>query len=532
MLPLSLLLSACGTAKQPQQRSDLFSLFRKAQADARSGNLNAAREKFEEVVQGASDTRVRVAAIMNMADAYYDAQAWQDAEFYYQRFLEVYPSHELAAKAHYRLGMVNVRQLREADRDQSFAQKALDSFTMVVKQHPKSEYAADAAAKITYSRNRLAQHEQYVGMFYFRQGKYRAAQLRFEYLIGRYPEFREISKTYFYLGESLIRQEKGQEIPAILTKLETGYAHTEFASLAKSHWQMNGDKVTTSYSERLFDVGSLQGIVQPFAKAGNKLLSLVGMGSGENAQPAYAAAPSAIRTDLERAAVPIQEGAPESLATPAQDHAAELRGGTPENGGKAALAASSAALSVKNASPATPQAESGRAPLLSETAASAPFAPGGSGAGGSGAAGEGTAPPRLSGSPPAAASKGSQAETSRGRRTAQAAPTERVQSLKTLDAPTVQVGFQGEMIAAPQVGPVRPAGGEERVARSVGNEAGGNAVAAAERANGTDADAGAQSGEAPSQVSEENQGGILSKTVGVFRWFGSGVKKTLGKIIP
>jgi outer membrane protein assembly factor BamD len=75
----------------------------------------------------------------------------------------------------------------ESQRDPGSARLALEDFTTLVNRYPESKYSEDAAQRIVYLRNRLAQHEVNVANYYMRRSAYVAAANRGKYVIENYP---------------------------------------------------------------------------------------------------------------------------------------------------------------------------------------------------------------------------------------------------------------------------------------------------------------------------------------------------------
>jgi outer membrane protein assembly factor BamD (BamD/ComL family) len=73
---------------------------------------------------------------------------------------------------------------------------------------PDSQYAGDARERRAICRRKLAEHELYVGKFYFEQEQYNAAAGRFTVLLTQYQEAGMDDQALYYLGESLWRLEQ------------------------------------------------------------------------------------------------------------------------------------------------------------------------------------------------------------------------------------------------------------------------------------------------------------------------------------
>lgn len=84
--------------------------------------------------------------------------------------------------------MCHYSQTRTLDRDQTETEKAIEQFRYLIENFPESPHAADAKTRVQPCQKKLADHEFYIGYFYFRTKKYRAALGRFEGILQKYPE--------------------------------------------------------------------------------------------------------------------------------------------------------------------------------------------------------------------------------------------------------------------------------------------------------------------------------------------------------
>lgn len=136
-------------------------------------------------------------ALLESAYAYYKNDDPQTALATLDRFMRVYPLNPNMDYAIYLRGLVNFHKdigliekfvpRDESQRDPGSARHALQDFTNLVNRYPTSKYSEDAAQRIVYLRNRLAQHEVNVAHYYMRRGAYVAAANRGKYVIENYP---------------------------------------------------------------------------------------------------------------------------------------------------------------------------------------------------------------------------------------------------------------------------------------------------------------------------------------------------------
>jgi outer membrane protein assembly factor BamD len=138
-------------------------------------------------------------AQLEIAYAYYKnddvALAMEAAD----RFIRLHPTHPHVAYAYYLKGLVNVRPEESkiasllrlsaksaTERDAKAAQQAYAAFREVVERFPDSQYARDAAVRMSYLHNSLANHEIEVARFYLDRQAYVAAVNRCKYVLENY----------------------------------------------------------------------------------------------------------------------------------------------------------------------------------------------------------------------------------------------------------------------------------------------------------------------------------------------------------
>jgi outer membrane protein assembly factor BamD len=127
-------------------------------------------------------------AELKIADAYFEVEEYEDAIFAYEEFEELHPTNEKAPYAIYQIGYCYFIQVDTVDRDQTPAKKALDVFARLIRNFPEHPYSLLAGEHIKECYKSLAGNELYVGLYYYRTGKYKAALHRFKSLVRDYPD--------------------------------------------------------------------------------------------------------------------------------------------------------------------------------------------------------------------------------------------------------------------------------------------------------------------------------------------------------
>jgi len=93
------------------------------------------------------------------------------------------------------------------DRDQSYTLKAVESFEKLISIYPTSPWAIRGRQILHECRQKLAEHDVYVGKFYYKVKEYKAAILRFQSAIkGEKGE--TTAKALYWLGKTYEAQGK------------------------------------------------------------------------------------------------------------------------------------------------------------------------------------------------------------------------------------------------------------------------------------------------------------------------------------
>jgi len=142
---------------------------------------------FKKVKEEFPLSKYTVLAELKTADAYFLDKNYVEAVLLYEEFKKLHPTHAEVPYVIHQLGMCHYKQMRTLDRDQTETEKAIEQFRYLIENFPQSPHAAEARTKMELCRKQLAEHEFYIGNFYFRGKKYRAALGRYEGILQKYP---------------------------------------------------------------------------------------------------------------------------------------------------------------------------------------------------------------------------------------------------------------------------------------------------------------------------------------------------------
>lgn len=220
LLILYLTLNGCALfrdEKDPAEGWTVERLYTEAKRARDNSNYARAVELYEFL-----DTRFPFGvygqqALLDLAYVYYKTGDHESALSTADRFIRLYPQNKYVDYAYYLQGLVNFYQNARAtdrifptdnsQRDVASARAAFKNFTDLVSRYPASVYAADAAQRMVYLRNLLAQYELHVAEYYLRRKAYIAAINRARIIVesyGRAPVIPDalvvMAKAYRILG--------------------------------------------------------------------------------------------------------------------------------------------------------------------------------------------------------------------------------------------------------------------------------------------------------------------------------------------
>jgi len=229
------LLFGCGTGKDLKKiEGNPESLYREGLTRFNKRDYHDAQKKFEELKSSFPDSPpYTVWAELKVGDCHFLKKEYVEAIATYEEFKKIHPSHEEIPYVQFQIGMSYFDQMLTLDRDQASTKKALSSFEYLIASYPPSLLTEKARGKIAVCKKRLADHEFYIGNFYYRDGRFEAAAWRFEGLLEKFPRVPEEDKTLYFLGKSYIELEQWKKAEAAFRKIVTEYPKSPHAREAK-----------------------------------------------------------------------------------------------------------------------------------------------------------------------------------------------------------------------------------------------------------------------------------------------------------
>lgn len=234
---LLLCLAACAQHKPILTDQEYLKL---GQKHMQEEEYKEARQAFEDLETNYPDSRYMAQARFAQAQAYFEEACSEDnsarcgeAALQYERFLRYHPRNDLADEAQYQLGLSYFNQRLTIDRDTGHTRRAIKEFIVLTQKYPHSPLLSKVKNKQAICLDELAEHEFYVGNFYFKQGEYEAASGRLRLLLLGYPDSKAAPRALFYLAEAHWQLGKRPEAKELFKLYLSKYPDHENASQAQ-----------------------------------------------------------------------------------------------------------------------------------------------------------------------------------------------------------------------------------------------------------------------------------------------------------
>lgn len=191
--------------KSEPVRNTPEALYARGTAEYQNGKYKKAREFYTRLKEEHPLHELAILAELGIADSFFSNKEYAEAEVAYRDFTSFYPTNENVPYVIYQMGMCHYLEIGAIDRDQTETIKARREFEKLVARFPQSKFSILAEKMIRDCKSKLAEHEFYVGNFYFKQKQYNAALKRFEGIARDYAGVGLDLKVASYIAETKIR---------------------------------------------------------------------------------------------------------------------------------------------------------------------------------------------------------------------------------------------------------------------------------------------------------------------------------------
>ncbi len=194
--------------REPRVRQTPEALYQRGVEQYKKGDYKKAIASFTRVRDEYPLNPVALQAELGIGDSYFENEQYIDAEVAYSSFVELHPTNPNVPYAMFQLGMCHYHQMQTIDRDQTETLKARREFERLIARFPQSKFAIMAEKNLREVKQRQAEHEFYIGEFYYRTKKYDAALKRFDVIQKNYANLGLDYKTNRYIEETKLRMKE------------------------------------------------------------------------------------------------------------------------------------------------------------------------------------------------------------------------------------------------------------------------------------------------------------------------------------
>lgn len=231
-LALLLLLPACDLTVVPPPRSADY-YFKEGERFYDQHLYEDAIASWKKVRDSYYSPELNKLAEVKVAEAQYLSGKYEEAAASYDAYLKAHPQDDRTADVLYYLGMSYYKQMRSKDRDQTTTENALTTFQRLTNDFPKDKRVEEVGFLIQRCRNRLAEHEVYVGRFYLRTGHYQAAVNRLKGILDKFPNYYYRDEAFYYLGSAYLELNDKKNAAAIFNTLYDQFPNSRYVMEAQ-----------------------------------------------------------------------------------------------------------------------------------------------------------------------------------------------------------------------------------------------------------------------------------------------------------
>jgi len=143
-------------------------------------------EMFEQVIKNGPYSNVAAMSQLKIGFAREKQHHWTDAVKAYQEVIRRHPKSDLADDAQFQIGYANMLASREADYDQTAADRAIVGFQDYITKYPKSEKISQARENIDRLKLEQARGLMTIAEFYDREKNYNAALIYYNNVLQKF----------------------------------------------------------------------------------------------------------------------------------------------------------------------------------------------------------------------------------------------------------------------------------------------------------------------------------------------------------
>ncbi|MGB1206272.1 MAG: outer membrane protein assembly factor BamD [Chitinophagales bacterium] len=210
-----LLLSSCDPYQKLLKSNDFELKYEKAKEYYNTGIYHKAIPLFEELMIRHKGTQKAEKLYYFYAYCHYGQDSYLMSAHYFKSFIDYYPTSKLAEDAQYMIGWCNYNMTPTSSLDQTYAEKAIESFQIFINAYPYSEKVAKCNELIDDVRDKLEEKAHDNAMLYYNVKSYKSSAASYQNILKDFPDTdrkEEVMfmtmKSYYLLAQKSIASKK------------------------------------------------------------------------------------------------------------------------------------------------------------------------------------------------------------------------------------------------------------------------------------------------------------------------------------
>jgi len=222
-------LAACAPGADQYASMSDEAIFERAKSRIQDENFKAAAMDFEALETHHPYSKFTARAQLLGGYANFRADKFKEAADLFEKYIKFQPSSSEITYATYMAALSNFAQMRRIERDQRETAAAASQMERIVREWPKSEYAADIAPKLTLARATLAAKYMRTGAELSRARNFLAALNYYQIVITKFRDTPHAPEAYFRAAEIFRIVGSDVEAEKLFATLREKFPASEFA---------------------------------------------------------------------------------------------------------------------------------------------------------------------------------------------------------------------------------------------------------------------------------------------------------------
>lgn len=205
MLILAVALAGASCSEKEFDPNDAQKSFGIAKEPYDAGHFEDASKRLGEFKARFPYSQFAAEAELMIAECQFHLDRFQEAATDFDTFVKLHPKHPKADYAKFRSAESYWEDSPDVvTREQEYTEMAVNKWEEIVKNSPKSEYAAKSQEMIRKGRRRLAESIQFVAQFYCKREIWHSCAYRYQELLDKYADMKDMANEALEMASTAL----------------------------------------------------------------------------------------------------------------------------------------------------------------------------------------------------------------------------------------------------------------------------------------------------------------------------------------